>query len=49
MDVDELIEGLKLKQYTLRELSCYGISAKTETNLDAVVEWLVKQGNKAHH
>lgn len=45
-DVDELIEKLDLKSVTHREVSCYGISAKEETNLDAVLKWLVKQSSK---
>lgn len=46
MQVDEIIDGLDLKAYAGRELSCYGISAKTETNLDAVLEWLIEHGGK---
>jgi len=41
LSVDELIEALDLKKITHREISCYGISAKEETNLDAVLQWLV--------
>jgi ADP-ribosylation factor-like protein 8 len=43
LSVDELIEALKLKDVTHREVSCYGISAKQETNLDSVMEWLIKR------
>ncbi|KAI7242273.1 ras small GTPase [Hortaea werneckii] len=39
--VDDLIEALELKKVTHREVSCYGISAKEETNLDAVLQWLI--------
>lgn len=39
--VDELIDALNLKAVTHREVSCYGISAKEETNLDAVLQWLI--------
>ncbi|KXT02315.1 hypothetical protein AC578_238 [Pseudocercospora eumusae] len=39
--VDELIDALNLKSVTHREVSCYGISAKEETNLDAVLQWLI--------
>ncbi|EME81374.1 uncharacterized protein MYCFIDRAFT_58894 [Pseudocercospora fijiensis CIRAD86] len=39
--VDELIAALNLKSVTRREVSCYGISAKEETNLDAVLQWLI--------
>lgn len=45
-DVDELIEALNLKSVTHREISCYGISAKEETNLDAVLEWLIARSTK---
>lgn len=38
MSVDELIEGLELKKVTSREISCYGVSAKEETNLEAVLQ-----------
>lgn len=41
MSVDELIEAMDLKSITHREVSCYGISAKEETNLDAVLHWLI--------
>ena len=40
-NVDELIEELDLRTVKRREVSCYGISAKEETNLDAVLQWLV--------
>ena len=45
LSVDELIEALELKQITHREISCYGISAKEETNLDAVLSWLVARAS----
>lgn len=46
MSVDELIETLDLKRVTHREISCYGISAKEETNLDAVLQWLIARSGK---
>ena len=46
MGVDELIEALDLKTVTHREVSCYGISAKEETNLDAVLQWLIARAQK---
>ena len=46
LSVDELIETLSMKAISHREVSCYGISAKEETNLDAVLEWLI---NKTAH
>lgn len=42
LSVDELVDGLALKSITHRELSCYGISAKEETNLEAVLQWLMR-------
>ena len=44
--VDELIEQLGLRVVKGREVSCYGVSAKTEVNLDAVVRWLVARAGK---
>ena len=41
LSVDELIEQLDLKSVKHREISCYGVSAKEETNLDAVLRWLI--------
>ena len=46
LSVDELIEALNLKTVTHREVSYYGISAKEETNLDAVLQWLIARANK---
>jgi ADP-ribosylation factor-like protein 8 len=46
LSVDDLIEALDLKEITHREISCYGISAKHETNLDAVLQWLVVRSGK---
>lgn len=43
LSVDELIEALNMKAISHREVSCYGISAKEETNLDAVLQWLIKK------
>ena len=48
LSVDELIEELDLKTVSKRELSCYGISAKEETNLDAVLKWLISRKGKSH-
>jgi len=45
LSVDELIEELDLKAITKREVSCYGISAKEETNLDAVLNWLIRRSH----
>lgn len=46
LNVDQLIEKLDLKKVTHREVSCYGISAKEETNLDAVLQWLIARAQK---
>jgi len=46
LSVDELIEALNLKAVTHREVSCYGISAKEETNLNAVLQWLIKRTSR---
>lgn len=46
LSVDELIDQLDLKTIVSREISCYGISAKEETNLDAVLQWLVARSGK---
>jgi ADP-ribosylation factor-like protein 8 len=41
LSVDELIEAMDLRAVSHREVSCYGISAKEETNLEAVMQWLI--------
>ena len=46
LTVDELIDVMDLKSISGREVSCYGISAREETNLDAVLHWLVKYANR---
>ena len=45
LSVDDLIDALNLKAVTHREVSCYGISAKEETNLDAVLQWLIARSH----
>lgn len=45
ISVDELIDALDLKAIGNREVSCYGISAKEETNLEAVLQWLMKRAS----
>jgi ADP-ribosylation factor-like protein 8 len=44
--VDEIIEALGLGEVKSRECSCYGVSGKEETNLDAAVQWLVARAGK---
>ncbi|EDN10105.1 conserved hypothetical protein [Histoplasma mississippiense (nom. inval.)] len=46
LSVDELIETMDLRSIMHREVSCYGISAKEETNLDAVLHWLIARSSK---
>ncbi|KAL1884273.1 hypothetical protein VTK73DRAFT_3257 [Phialemonium thermophilum] len=46
LTMDELIDAMDLKNISYREVSCYGISAKEETNLDAVVQWLMRFANR---
>lgn len=46
LSVDELIDKLNLKAVRHREVSCYGVSAKEETNLDAVLHWLIARSQK---
>lgn len=41
LTVDELIDALELRKMTGREISCYGIDAKEETNLEAVLAWIM--------
>lgn len=46
LSVDELIDAMDLKNISHREVSCYGISALEETNLDAVIQWLMRFANR---
>lgn len=46
LSVDEIIEAMDLSSITHREVSCYGISAKEETNLDAVLHWLIARASR---
>ena len=46
LSVDELIDELDLKNVRGREVCCYGISAKEEMNLDAVIQFLMKWANR---
>lgn len=46
LSVDDLIDAMDLKAFKGRETSCYGISAKEETNLDAVLQWLIARKAK---
>lgn len=46
LSVDELIDELDLKRVQDREVCCYGISAKEETNLEAVVTFLMNRAGR---
>jgi len=46
LGVDELIVQLDLNEISRREVSCYSISAKEETNLDAVIQWLINKAKR---
>ena len=46
LSVDDLIEALELKSVIHREISCYGVSVKEETNLDSVMQWLIARSTK---
>ncbi|KAF3921956.1 hypothetical protein ABW20_dc0103072 [Dactylellina cionopaga] len=46
LGVDDLIDELELREIKHREVSCYSISAKEETNLDAVLQWLINKAKK---
>ncbi|KAK2753516.1 hypothetical protein FQN54_007906 [Arachnomyces sp. PD_36] len=46
LSVDDLIDAMDLKSIDRREVSCYGISAKEETNLEAVLHWLIARSNR---
>jgi len=46
LSVDELIDTMELRSITRREVSCYGISAKEETNLEAVLHWLIGKASR---
>ncbi|XP_020584226.1 ADP-ribosylation factor-like protein 8a isoform X2 [Phalaenopsis equestris] len=42
---EALTEEMDLKAITDREVSCFMISCKNTTNIDVVIEWLVKHSN----
>ncbi len=41
--VERVIEALRLSEIEGREVCCYSISAKNNTNLDITMEWLIKR------
>ncbi|KAI9303095.1 ADP-ribosylation factor-like protein 8B [Cunninghamella echinulata] len=44
LTAEQLIDVLKLKSITNREVSCYSISAKNQVNIDVTLQWLIKKG-----
>lgn len=46
LGVQELIERLELKRLEGREVCCYNISCKNQTNIDITVDWLTKHAKK---
>eukprot|EP01136_Pigoraptor_vietnamica_P003467 Opistho-1_new@32750 len=47
MSVDELIDELGLKQIQNREVCCYSISCKRQSNIDITLQWLIKHSKSA--
>ncbi|KAJ1677928.1 ADP-ribosylation factor-like protein 8B [Spiromyces aspiralis] len=41
LDVDELIDTMQLGNIKDREVACYSISAKNQTNIDQTLRWLI--------
>ena len=44
--VDEVIEAFKLQSIQGREVCCYSISAKNNTNIDITLDWLIKHARQ---
>ncbi|CAO3612879.1 unnamed protein product [Cunninghamella blakesleeana] len=44
LTAEQLVDVLKLKSITNREVSCYSISAKNQVNIDVTLQWLIKKG-----
>ncbi|KAF3505204.1 hypothetical protein F2Q69_00040212 [Brassica cretica] len=44
---DDLTEEMELKSLTDREVCCFMISCKNSTNIDQVIDWLVKHSKSA--
>ncbi|KAJ1686951.1 hypothetical protein LUZ63_018341 [Rhynchospora breviuscula] len=43
---DELADAMSLVEITDREVGCFVISCKNSTNIDTVIDWLVKHSKK---
>lgn len=46
MSTDDLIAGMRLAEIEGREVCCYSISAKNNTNIDITLDWLIKRAGK---
>eukprot|EP00296_Roombia_truncata_P001061 JP436779.1.p1 GENE.JP436779.1~~JP436779.1.p1 ORF type:complete len:188 (-),score=35.96 JP436779.1:41-604(-) len=46
LTVEALIETLNLGDLKGREVCCYSVSAKNQTNLDVTIEWIVGKASK---
>ncbi|PVU84941.1 hypothetical protein BB559_007289 [Furculomyces boomerangus] len=42
LTAEELIDAINLKNITNRDMACYSISAKNQTNIDITLQWLIK-------
>lgn len=40
---EEIIEELELRRVQNRQVACFSVSAKNQTNLDITVQWLSEQ------
>ncbi|KAK3284830.1 ADP-ribosylation factor-like protein 8B [Cymbomonas tetramitiformis] len=46
LDVEAIIHRMELKAIEGREVCCYNVSCKNQTNIDITVEWLTKHAKK---
>jgi len=44
-DAETIVKALELSQYKDRDLAYYSISCKNITNIDKVLEWIIKRAN----
>mmetsp|Transcript_1225 Transcript_1225/g.4345 ORF Transcript_1225/g.4345 Transcript_1225/m.4345 type:complete len:184 (-) Transcript_1225:155-706(-) len=47
LSVDALIDRMKLKDIPNREVCCYCISCKNQTNIDITLDWLTKHAGRS--
>ena len=45
-EVEEMIDVLRLNDIEGREVCCYSISAKNNTNIDITLDWLIKHAGR---